>query len=361
MTTSSAGPIVTSSTGAVLPSSRTRLEWIDTARGASILLVVLYHATLFAAAAGFENAAWDLVNGAAQPLRMPLFFFLSGLLASRAVERSWRELVPGRLGSNLYLYVLWASLAFAVFSLVPYERQGAPRGFAHWIQSTFLLPENGHWYLLLLALFTAAGKVLRPVPSAFLLPAAAAVSAVACTDVVSASFVWNNCLLLFGFFAAGLRLRTTAFRLSQEWARPRRAGALVLLVGTTALVAAHSGWMQVFGVRTVLGVGAVAAGVAAAAALSGTRLGRPLASLGRNTLPLYLAHEVVLALLVLALAPAAGTSLTDPLRWIAPALLVAAGTGVVVALRRHLIRVPGLLSPPWSPPRLDSAVPARRS
>ncbi len=61
-----------------------RLDWVDTARGASILLVITYHAGLFTASIGLESTAWDVVNGASRVIRMPCFFFLSGMLAAGA-------------------------------------------------------------------------------------------------------------------------------------------------------------------------------------------------------------------------------------------------------------------------------------
>ncbi len=93
------------------------------------------------------------------------------------------------------------------------------------------------------------------------------------------------------------------------------------------------------------------AGCAVAVRLAPTRTGRALADVGRRTLPVYVTHELVLGVLVLALAPAAGTALAAPLSLVAPALLVAAALAVCLPLRTPLTRVPWLLHAPWAAPR----------
>ncbi|NMA77488.1 MAG: acyltransferase family protein, partial [Actinomycetales bacterium] len=69
-----------------------RIAWLDLVRAASIVLVVLYHV---GAGAGYAllpkdsssaGAWWSSVNLALAPVRMPLFFLVSGMLAVRAVQ-----------------------------------------------------------------------------------------------------------------------------------------------------------------------------------------------------------------------------------------------------------------------------------
>ena len=72
-----------------------RLLWVDVAKGACILLVVLHHAVVkdLAIQAPLPlqpvAEAWAWVTMALKPVRMPLFFVLSGLVASSAVRRPW--------------------------------------------------------------------------------------------------------------------------------------------------------------------------------------------------------------------------------------------------------------------------------
>ncbi|WP_432512427.1 acyltransferase family protein [Kineococcus sp. SYSU DK001] len=330
-----------------------RLPWVDTARGAAIVLVVTHHAVLFTTAEGLGHPAWTALNETLRLLRMPLFFFLSGLLAVRAVHRPWPDLLRRRTTNDLWVYLLWASAAFAAFTLVvPYARDDVPGGPRGWLDQTLLLPDNGAWYLLALALYLPLGRLTRTVPTVVLLPAAAALAAaLGPGQLVRYSFVWSDLLTLFVFFAAGLRLREGALRLSTRVPGPAAVTALAAVVGALALAVTALSLTQVPGVRLLVGAGAVVAGCAVAVRLAPTRLGHGLAHVGSRTLPVYVTHEIVLGVLVLALAPAAGTGLRGPLSLLAPAVLVAAALAVCLPLRGPLTRVPWLLHAPWAAPR----------
>lgn len=333
------------------PRTAPRLDWVDTARGASILLVITYHAGLFATSVGLESNAWNVVNGASRVIRMPLFFFLSGMLAAGALRRPWPSLLRGRVTSNLYLYALWASLAFVLFKVIPYTREGAPRGLAHWAQSVFLLPENGLWYLLALALFLVTAKALSRFSTAVVLTVSSAVGALASANLMASSFVWNNCLVLFVFFVAGTRLKDRTISAAPVLGRINVALPLVVVTGGLALAAARADVLDVVGTRWVMGALAVLAGIAAAAFLAATWVGRLLAVLGRDTLAIYVTHEILLAVLVLPMTGVAATSWADLARWVSPVALVVAATVAAVLLRPALSKVPWLIRPPWASPR----------
>ncbi len=89
---------------------------INTLKGGCILLVVLHHAiiTTFAPSlhhltAGLLPAqGWVAFNTWLSPLRMPAFFFVSGLLAANAVvKKSWQEVFTKKFSNIVYLYLLW--------------------------------------------------------------------------------------------------------------------------------------------------------------------------------------------------------------------------------------------------------------
>ncbi|PRY18098.1 acyltransferase family protein [Kineococcus rhizosphaerae] len=326
-----------------------RLSWIDTARGAAIVLVMVHHAVLFAGAEGLAHHGWTAVDETLRLLRMPLFFFLSGLLAVRAVHRPWPDLLRRRITGDLWVYLLWATAAFTVFTLVPYHRDPLPAGPRGWLEQTLLLPGNGAWYLLALALYLLAGRLLRTVPTRLLLPAAALVSAAfGPGPLVQYSFVWNDVLTLFVFFAAGLRLRDLTLAATARTPGWTPTLAATAAVGALALTVTALSLVQVPGVRLLVGATAVAAGTLLAVRLADTAPGRLLAGIGARTLPVYVTHEIVLGLLVLALATLdAGPLLTLT----APVLLVAAALAVCLPLRTPLSRLPWALNAPWAAPR----------
>ncbi|WP_330992877.1 acyltransferase family protein [Pluralibacter gergoviae] len=109
------------------------LRWISTLKSACILLVVLFHVTdpgfvntLASLSAGRQIAGgWAAFNAHLSPLRMPAFFFVSGLLARRSIHaRGWRELAGGRLANLLYLYLLWCLLQWLAVQFIIHQITG---------------------------------------------------------------------------------------------------------------------------------------------------------------------------------------------------------------------------------------------
>lgn len=103
---------------ATLPQSTPgRLAWADAAKGLCIALVVLYHVVgkhydqVLPAELASVATAWALVGYAPRPLRMPLFFVLSGMFAARALQRPWRQALGPRVLALYYLYAVVAAYA----------------------------------------------------------------------------------------------------------------------------------------------------------------------------------------------------------------------------------------------------------
>ncbi len=207
------------------------------------------------------------------------------------------------------------------------------------MESTFTQPQNGLWYLLALALFTLAAKALNRFSTlAVLVPAAALLSAVAGTDLVPSSFVWNNCLVLFVFLPGGQQAQVPDAGRIPRLGRLSIALPLASVVGVVALVAAKLDVLDVAGVRFALGAAAVLAGLSFSASIASSRFGRFLATVGRDTLGVYVTHEMLLALLVLPMAGLASSPWVDAARWFAPPVLVVVGTAAALALRKPLSR-----------------------
>lgn len=93
-----------------------RIEWLDAARGAGIILVVIGHALgglidspLGSGLTGFRSASFMIYT-----FHMPLFFMLSGLLVARRVERGTGQFLKGLLPSVVWPYFLWSILQFTL-------------------------------------------------------------------------------------------------------------------------------------------------------------------------------------------------------------------------------------------------------
>lgn len=136
-----------------------RIEWIDLVKAVSVLLVVFMHAsnTLYdLAGPSGVTAVLQHINHLLEPLRMPVFFLVSGMLASSAVRRPWSRTGNRTLGM-VYLYVVWMLLFFGFITLFGH----APSEPV----SAIVFAKSGFWYLYAMALFFVIARLLRNQPA----------------------------------------------------------------------------------------------------------------------------------------------------------------------------------------------------
>lgn len=309
-----------------------RLGWVDAAKGISITLVVLFHATLVDATPP-DSGPWWVLNAVFATLRMPLFFLASGLFAGSVLRRSWPEVLRGRVLLLVYVYALWVTLRQAFFGLVD--------GRLDLTWRSYLLPDSDMWFLYVLAVFFVVARALSPVPVGLQLAAAAGVS------LVVSSLEWDvyrldEMLAYFVFFLAGCHwsgaIRERAARVG--WYRTAGVWG-AFLVASVAVAAADLGTVPPF--RFLLSVAALAAGVTLAVVLARFSSGRLMGYLGRITLPIYVLHALVITVTV-RLLNALGWDVQAAL--VGPLLLAAVSLAASVALYQPLQRVPGLFATP---------------
>src|SRR3989337_657866 len=99
----------------ILRRGAAHVGWIDSAKGFTIVLVVMLYVNEWA------HGWLDQVVAFAAPFRMPDFFFISGLLLSLSIQRDWRTYLDRKVLHFAYFYVLWLTI------LVAFE---APRAVA---------------------------------------------------------------------------------------------------------------------------------------------------------------------------------------------------------------------------------------
>ena len=319
-----------------------RVGWPDVAKGLCIILVVLWHVVtkhaVGVAGAGPVTDVWVLLNAQLLPLRIPLFFLVSGVFAARAVfgrDGGSRRRRAIRLA---LLYVLWVLIQTAVLALTPdFDTAHASDGWQLLAQLTFS-PTN-LWYLLALALYLAVGRLTRSVPTAVLLPLAFVVAAVAGAGVIpDLGNLWQLVQNVF-FFLVGLRLRGTVERFA---AVPRPGVAVALAVVYAGALAAVSalGIRLLPGVWPLLALIAVAFGVAVSVLVDRFAgvVARALRWIGRRTLPIYVLHMMPLALLDAGLR-ALGWRTTPVFEAVGPIMLTALVIVICLGLHRLLVGV----------------------
>lgn len=315
--------------------AKPRSEWADIAKGVCILLVVLWHVImklyltidwhLPVPLPGLWGAFGDLLL----PLRMPVFFTISGMFAVAAVQRTWSATAKSRIARFYYLYLVWFTVHTLVLSLVPDFDTLAAHNALEVVEELTITPTN-LWYLVALAVYFVVAKLTRKLPTWAVLVPALLLSVIASADLLAAPGNRGQLYQNLFFFLLGLRFRP----LLERWARV--ATMRHLLVGGVVYLGCI-GAVQVLGLQDLYGVWpavcvvAVVVGVAAAVQLERWRKGAALlATLGRQTLPIYVMHMPLLALLTAVV--------------VGPFSQVGTGPQLVIAVLLPIVAVPLLVS-----------------
>ncbi|WP_309647993.1 acyltransferase family protein [Nocardioides sp.] len=276
------------------PSTPTRLLWPDVAKGVCILLVVLHHVTtkhyapLVADGLGPVEHLWVGLSSALKPVRMPLFFLVSGFFAAGVVHRDWTD-VRARVLRLAYVYVVWLVLLWGVFTLEVTLPTNRTQGWLELILDV-LYASTGLWFLYALALYTALATVLRQRPVLVVVVAAAVSLLSSFLPLEETNRV--SVLFHFTFFALGAYAPHVVRRVAQAGLSLR---ALVAAYACLSLLLVPLDPPRSIEL-VLLSVVGLPAGITAAVELSRiARVAEPLAWLGRRTLPVYVLHMVVIA------------------------------------------------------------------
>jgi uncharacterized membrane protein YcfT len=134
----------------------TRLSWVDTAKGISIILVVMMYA-VFNVGQDVEGVGlFHYVIGFATPFRMPEFFLISGLFLDQVIARPWRAYADRRALHYFYFYAVWAVIHI-VFKIALVSRDpGTALNYLAW---AIVEPYGVLWFIYLLAAFSLATKL----------------------------------------------------------------------------------------------------------------------------------------------------------------------------------------------------------
>jgi len=317
------------------------LVWPDVAKAACILLVVMMHSgdhilTLPWAHKDQLAHGWLMVNGFIRPVRMPLFFLVSGLLASDSIVRPRENTRRNRLVRPLYLYMAWG-VAYQL--LMPLGAE--PTWFTLSIDNAFLpilMLVVMSWYLAALGIYYVFTRVALPLPLPVVLMLCAGLSVLGTIygpDLIGHQHKVLRCAF---FFVAGVRMKDAVLEFVARATLLRAAplcagfvaGALICLKYNTFLLPVD-----------VLAV-AAGASLCAVAARRIAALKAPAMWLAGRTLPIYLLHFLVLPLLAYLVGRYATPLLGSFWLGLAyPILAVPFVVGVSLAIHAVLMRARG--------------------
>ncbi|WP_135467913.1 acyltransferase family protein [Crenalkalicoccus roseus] len=326
--------------------------WLDVARGVTIMLVVLLHADSMLNAIGQRSLEVHMATLALTPLRMPLFFLVSGILGAAMLARPARQVLTERVAHFMWVWAVWTALGYGIIGGVIFPLLGLhgvwgffdPRlnPIQHLITS-----DSWAWFLYALALFFATALALRGLPPLLHLGIAlllALPGMFKLGEAIGAGVIdrfYHYPYFVLGVIAGGWLRRVAV---------PRLGRGLIFLVlagcWAVATAAAHKlGWLELRPARFALSFVAVPAALAGAALVAHSRWSAPLRLVGTNTLVIYLLHAYLLRMLIELERP----DLLPLWGW---AIVVVLGaTALSLALGPFLERVPGLMALPGRRPR----------
>jgi uncharacterized membrane protein YcfT len=273
--------------------AKSRVDWVDYAKGICIILVVLMHSTL-----GVEKAAGQVtwIHGFiewARPFRMPDFFLISGLFLAQRIDRPWREYLDSKVLHFVYFYLIWMTILFFAKSGILTGRIGLSEGFALWA-SGFIVPNDAVWFIYMLPVFMLVIKLARPFPPLLIFAAAAVLEA---THVKTDWLVIDEFAARFVYVFAGYWLSTHIFSFARfVGAQPLPAvlaGFAAWALVNTLFVSA--GMAALPGISLALGFLGACAVVTAGVLLSKTSLAEALRYCGENSIVIYLAFSLFMS------------------------------------------------------------------
>lgn len=342
---------------------RPRLEWVDLVKSVSVLLVVLMHFVLILLSVTGSPVTefWRGFIAVLEPLRMPTFFVVSGLLAAGAVKRPWSSSRRRTLGTS-YLYVLWSAILFLTVIATAWSlpSEGIVRRFI----GELLFPADGYWFLYALVLYFVIAKLARSWPAWIVVGLAATLSLFRTQTVdfvdstlaplhepgMLSAVVLNLVFFLFGVYYKDIILKIAD---AARWHLVGAIGAVAVALSVMRFENIDT-WANSFLLLSVLWI---TTGVMLARLLVTWETPRSFAAyLGVRTLPIFVIQFPLLQLTRVWLADShpgvldttAGQVLY-PL--VATALVAAIGIGVYTAVQsttlRYLFTAPDwVVSPP---------------
>lgn len=203
-----------------------RLSWVDTAKGLSIILVVMMHSAYGVGEETGQSGILHWIIAWATPFRMPEFFLISGLFLSQVIARDWLKFSDRRILHYFYFYALWAVIQI-VFKVG--LGTGDPLSALQQMALAIVDPYGVLWFIYMLAVFSLMTKVLWDlrVNSWVALGIAAVLQILPIGN--TGSYIVDQFAEYFVYFFAGYALAPWIFK-AVAWAQDRVLPAIGILV-----------------------------------------------------------------------------------------------------------------------------------
>jgi uncharacterized membrane protein YcfT len=292
------------------PMAAARHEWMDYAKGICILAVVTMYTTTHVQT-GMDRTSWmQWWLDFAHPFRMPDFFFISGLLLARVIDRPWAAYADKKVVHHLYFFAVWTLIYFVLRVAIGHVERDPPALWREFVKVSTHGPFAMLWFIQMLPVYFVLTRLLRRVPWPWVL-AGAVLWYLAPIDTPWMQV--DRAGDRFVFFYAGYIFAGQAFALAR-WAALHATAACC---GLAAWALANgtlvfTGATQHGSVGLLLGLAGAIAVVTVAALLQAAGQAGWLRHCGEHSLPIYLGFYIpmsVLTSLCLALQQHGGVAL----------------------------------------------------
>jgi uncharacterized membrane protein YcfT len=270
-----------------------RIAFVDYGKGFCIILVVMMHSVLGVEAAAGQTGWLHAAVEFAKPFRIPSFFLIAGLFLSRTIDSDWRSYLDRKVLHFVYFYVLWVTIQFLFKAPGMARAHGLPATALDYL-TAFVQPFGTLWFIYLLPIFFVVTKLTRPLPPLLVWFGGAALEI---AHVNTGSIVIDEFAARFVYFYTGYLFASAVFSFADE-VQTRAPLALAGLAAWGILngLLVGYGWAELPLVSLALGMIGAAALIAASALLAQRDLLPALRLCGQNSLVIYLAFFLPMAL-----------------------------------------------------------------
>ncbi|WP_378949013.1 acyltransferase family protein [Paracoccus sp. R86501] len=310
-----------------------RLDYLDFAKGISIALVVVFHTTMAMDRQNMADAHYWLLNNFMSPIRMPMFFFISGFLMKKLARSASSDAFYRKVAGLIYLFVLWSVIHLLWETVSPLTSVPA---VSKWVVFLYK-PSSVLWFIWALAIYFCIARAGETVRRDAIFVVALMLSLATYMGLIEfANYAHNNFLKFLPMFLFGAWYAKPL--INSDTLRSPATFPLSLLAFSMAFAVIYKGSFAPPVVGTMAFLMAflgIIVGLAMSIFLCSFDLTRRVpVYLGRNTFGIYVAHSPIVAVLAALLANAtqgemAISMLGVPLITVA-AILLSLGLKIVV-------------------------------
>ncbi|MEH6487484.1 acyltransferase family protein [Hyphomonas oceanitis] len=274
-----------------------RVNWVDHAKGACIILVVALFTTQGLIASGMQSGWMGWVMSWAQPFLMPAFFFLAALFLNRTLFGPSRHYIDRKILHFVYFYAVWLVLQDAVLNSELLLT--APHIFLGNLLNALVEPRDSLLLVYMLTVFHGATWLLRRMPARKVFAVAALLQMGFATGWIdTGSLVLNEFGRWYVFFFAGFVAAPVIFEMAERVAGHTAQTWRVLIgwaVANAAFVGLHVAGLPL--ISLALGFAGTGAMIAFGLMLSHVKWLSIIGYAGRHCLIIYLTCAIPVTLM----------------------------------------------------------------